>query len=238
MTRPRRFWLPLLAALALFVTTSSVPASAHVARHAQAVASTQALAALLTTHVVFSKPTDASAHVGVVQSTRPITQEQTVLPLLGTQGNWLKVRLPGRPNSHTGWIKAEGTNQQTTGWHIVVHTSTPRVVVYNHGHVVRSFVAIVGAPTTPTPLGEFFVEESVQLAPSDFGAPDALALSARSQVFQHFLGGPGQVAIHGLANIGGTLGTHESHGCIRLATGSVRWLAYHANPGTPVTIIH
>jgi lipoprotein-anchoring transpeptidase ErfK/SrfK len=232
-----KYRFTLLAALALFTTTLAGPASAHVAREAHAVKATQKLAALLGTHVAFSKPTAASARVGVVEAERPITNEQTVLPVLGTDGTWLRVRLPGRPNSHTGWITAQGTVAQTTSWHLVVKTSTRRVLVYHSGRLIRVFTAIVGKPSTPTPHGEFFVEESIQLAPTDPGAPFALALSARSNVFQEFDGGPGQVALHGLDNIGGDLGTAESHGCVRLADSSMRWLVYRVGPGVPVTII-
>ena len=33
-----------------------------------------------------------------------------------------------------------------------------------------------------------------------------------------------------------TLGHAESHGCVRLATSSIEWLAARIGPGTPVTI--
>ncbi|MBA2361255.1 MAG: L,D-transpeptidase [Actinobacteria bacterium] len=51
-----------------------------------------------------------------------------------------------------------------------------------------------------------------------------------------FAGGPGQIALHGLRNVGGTLGTAVSHGCVRLDTGAMRWLAARITPGVPVTI--
>jgi lipoprotein-anchoring transpeptidase ErfK/SrfK len=101
---------------------------------------------------------------------------------------------------------------------------------------MRSFTAVVGAPTTPTPKGTFFVEESVAEPRTAVGYPYALALSARSNVFQEFDGGPGQIALHGLDNVGGTPGTAASHGCIRLTTGNITWLAQHINPGVPVII--
>ena len=85
-------------------------------------------------------------------------------------------------------------------------------------------------------MGVFFVEESVAMPPGSAGAPFALALSARSNVLQEFDGGPGQIAIHGIENLGGTLGTAASHGCIRLATHAITWLASHVGTGTPVTI--
>ena len=39
---------------------------------------------------------------------------------------------------------------------------------------------------------KFFFEENIQLEPTGIGAPYALALSARSAVFQEFDGGPGR----------------------------------------------
>jgi lipoprotein-anchoring transpeptidase ErfK/SrfK len=111
------------------------------------------------------------------------------------------------------------------------------LVVYRYGRVERSFPAIVGKPSTPTPQGQFFVEESVIMPRGAPGAPFALALSARSNVLQEFDGGPGQIAIHGLENLGGTLGTAESHGCVRLGLQAITWLIARIAPGTPVTII-
>jgi lipoprotein-anchoring transpeptidase ErfK/SrfK len=74
------------------------------------------------------------------------------------------------------------------------------------------------------------------MLPTSAGAPFALALSARSNVLRRYEGGPGQVAIHGMANLGGTLGTAGSHGCVRLSDRSIRWLAARIGPGVPVAI--
>jgi lipoprotein-anchoring transpeptidase ErfK/SrfK len=101
---------------------------------------------------------------------------------------------------------------------------------------VRTLPAIVGKPSTPTPGGRFFVEESVRMLPGHPGGPFALALSARSNVLQEFEGGPGQIAIHGVENLGGTMGTAASHGCVRVSNRSSRWLAARIAPGVPVTI--
>jgi len=129
------------------------------------------------------------------------------------------------------------TDRSVTDWHIVVDTSSRRVTVYRAGRPVRMFEAVVGKPSTPTPTGEFFVEESIALRATDVGAPYALALSARSDVLQEFDGGPGQIALHGLENVGGVPGTAVSHGCVRLDTAAMRWLVAHVGPGVPVTII-
>jgi L,D-transpeptidase catalytic domain len=94
-----------------------------------------------------------------VPATTPITGERTVFPVLARDGHWLKVRLPGRPNGHTGWIRRDATALFVTDWHIVVDLSRRQVTVYRAGHPVQVFRAVVGKPSTPTPLGEFFVEE-------------------------------------------------------------------------------
>ncbi len=135
-----------------------------------------------------------------------------------------------------GWIDAASTKLSSTSLHVVVEVRSRRVVVYDAGVKTRSLPAIVGRPSTPTPRGDYFVEESMRLPASHSGAPFALALSARSSVLQEFEGGPGQIAIHGVQNIGGTLGSAVSHGCVRLATADVTWLATTIDAGIPVTI--
>lgn len=149
---------------------------------------------------------------------------------------WLEVMLPGRPDGLTGWIAAQDTHRLVTGWHIVVDLARRRVSVYRDGHVVKTFQAVVGKPSTPTPTGRFFVEETLQMAAGHPGGPFALALSARSNALQEFEGGPGQIALHGRNDLGGTLGTAASHGCVRLSTASIDWLAARIGPGTPTTI--
>ena len=196
---------------------------------------------MLDPHTAMSAPDASSVAVQLVGARRPITGAQTVLPVLGhkTGANgvrWLQVRLPGRPNGLIGWIARRGTTAAVTRWHLVVNTAARRVTVYQGGRPVQAFSAVVGKPSTPTPTGEFFVEEDIQLRASDAGAPYALALSARSNIFQEFEGGPGQIAVHGLANIGGVPGTAVSHGCVRLDDAAMRWLVHRIGPGVPVTI--
>ncbi|MEA2486105.1 MAG: hypothetical protein QOD46_1216 [Actinomycetota bacterium] len=215
---------------------SATPSSDSHQHKASPVSANQKLVSLLQSHNALTKPASGSKSLGLVPAHTPITEERTVLPVLARHRHWLKVRLPGRPNSHVGWVRTTATKLWSTPWHIALDLSRRKVTVYRAATRVRSFKAVVGKPSTPTPTGSFFVEESLALQPTDPGAPFALALSARSDVFQEFAGGPGQVAIHGVANIGGVLGTAVSHGCIRLSSEAMRWLVYHVKPGVPVTI--
>ena len=206
----------------------------------------QEIVRLSAPHTVRAAP-DAGARVlAVVADLRPITSARTVLPVLGRRRDdrgrsWLLVRLPGRalrgaPPPGAGWIRASRARRSATAWHLVVDVGARRVTVHHDGRRVRSFPAIVGAPSTPPPRGEDFVEENVLLPADRAGAPFALALSARSPVLQEFDGGPGQIALHGLDNIGGVPGTAVSHGCVRLARADIAWLAARIRPGVPVSI--
>jgi lipoprotein-anchoring transpeptidase ErfK/SrfK len=227
--------------VAVGLLAANAAGSPAVVPPAEQVRPIQETAVLLATHIALSAPRRGAARLRVVAARRPITNEQTVLPVIahavdGTGTRWLRVRLPGRPNGRAGWIERSGTRARVTDIHIVVEISRRRITVYRHAHLVRTFRAIVGKPSTPTPRGEYFVEEAVALPSNEVGAPFALALSARSEVYQEFAGGPGQVAIHGLANVGGTLGTAVSHGCLRLDAAAMSWLVIRAGPGVPVTI--
>lgn len=196
----------------------------------------QALVVLLHDHVARTAPAASAPRIRSVAARRPLTHVRTVLPVLGGgTGEWVSVRLPGRPNGRAGWIRTEGTRRTSTDWHIRLRLSTRRVSVYRGGKVVRGFSAVVGTPATPTPRGRFFIEEAVA-TPGHPGGPFALATSARSNVLQEFAGGPGQIALHGTKDLAGARGTAASHGCIRLSTRAITWLARRIGGGVPVTV--
>jgi lipoprotein-anchoring transpeptidase ErfK/SrfK len=164
-----------------------------------------------------------------------------VLPVLGqarTPGgqSWIHVRLPGRPNSHAGWIRAYRTRRTSTEWRLRLDLSARRVTVFHAGRAGRRFPVVVGKPSTPTPTGLFFIEEALDIS-FQVGGPYALATSARSNVLQEFEGGPGQIALHGTNGLAGALGSASSHGCVRLGTVAVTWLAHRIGAGVPLTIV-
>jgi hypothetical protein len=201
----------------------------------------QDLVVLLHDHLARTAPSVNARPKATIASRRPLTGVRTVLPVLGhaTSGGgraWVEVLVPGRPNGSAGWITTTGTMPSWTRWRLSVNLRARVVSVYDRGRIFRRFAAVVGAAATPTPRGRFFIEEGLALSPRASGAPFALATSARSTVLQEFDGGPGQVALHGMGNLAGALGTASSHGCIRLDTPDITWLAMHIGPGVPLTI--
>lgn len=211
------------------------------AQAASGVPATQPLVVLLSDHVARSHPSLSARRIETVRARRPLTKVRTVLPVLGYAASsggrsWARVRLPGRPNGHAGWILTDRTRRTSTDWRISIRLSTRMITVYHGGLVERRFRAVVGKRSTPTPRGRFFVEEAVALGSRDSGGPFALAASARSGVLQQFAGGPGQIALHGTEGLRGSLGTAVSHGCIRLSTRAITWLARRIGAGVPLTI--
>jgi len=228
-------------AAALLAATAGCVVVAPAQAAGPRVPASQPLVKLLREHVARARPSANARRLESVAARRPLTHVRTVLPVIGdaisSDGEpWVRVRLPGRPTGHTGWIRSDQTRRTSTEWHISVKLSDRRVTVYHDGRAQRRFKATVGKSSTPTPRGRFFIEEAVALSSKDAGAPFALATSARSNVLQEFNGGPGQIALHGTKNIPGTLGSAVSHGCIRLSTQAITWLARRIGSGIPLTI--
>ena len=104
---------------------------------------------------------------------------------------------------------------------------------------MRRFSAVVGAPSTPSPVGLYAVYEAdPQPSANAFVGSWVIQLTAFSEVLDSYGGGPGRVAIHGRggASLADPLGTARSHGCIRVANRDVQWLARSVPAGTPVRI--
>jgi len=228
----------LLALAALAACAAIAPSAASAAP----APGRQALVVLLSDHATRTAPGAHAPRSGAVAVRRPLTGVHTVLPLLGVRttaprgARWLHVRLPGRPSGRTGWISADATRRTSTPWAIVVHLRRRQVAVLHQGRAVRTFKATIGKASTPTPRGRFFVEEAVALGPGAAGSPFALASSARSRVLQEFDGGPGQIALHGTGQLSGGLGAAVSHGCVRLSTAAITWMARRIGAGVPLRI--
>jgi lipoprotein-anchoring transpeptidase ErfK/SrfK len=209
--------------------------------HAVAVPQQQALVRLLQDHVARAAPSTRARKVAVIDKDRPLTHVATVLPELARRVGrnwrvWVHVALPGRPNGSKGWIRATRTRRTTTPWRITVDLSTRHVRVHHFGRLARRFRAVVGAASTPTPRGRFFIEEALALDAGAHGGPYALATSARSTVLQEFDGGPGQIALHGRNGLYEPLGTASSHGCVRLSARAITWLSRRIGAGVPLTV--
>jgi hypothetical protein len=153
---------------------------------------------------------------------------------------WLRVRLPKRPNGTAAWIPADFTSLSRTPYRIEISVGQRAVHLLDRGRLVRTYRAVVGASRWPTPHGLFAVSERVpQPDPDGFLGPWALLLTAFSPTLTSFGGGKGQVALHGRggASFADPLGSARSHGCIRIPNDGIRLIARLAREGTPVDVV-
>jgi lipoprotein-anchoring transpeptidase ErfK/SrfK len=201
------------------------------------------IARLVIASPVRAQPTSRSTLLGWLAAVRPLTRQQTALPVLRRADDergdgWLLVRLPGRPAGRVGWIAAATARVERSPWRVVVTRSLRQVSVYRGRLLFKRFPVVVGAPATPTPVGHFFVVEHVRQIPGSVLGPWAIATSAFSHVLQEFDGGPGQIALHGRDGVlaRDPLGTARSHGCVRFDDDVIRLLARLLPNGTPVDV--
>jgi lipoprotein-anchoring transpeptidase ErfK/SrfK len=148
---------------------------------------------------------------------------------------WYRVQLPMRPNGIVGYVRARDVGLLRVRTRIEVDISRRRVTLFRRGKPVLSATAAVGASATPTPTGQYYVNQ--RLIPADtsgpFG-PGAIGVSAFSNVLTGWTQG-GPIAIHG-TNQPSSIGRPVSNGCIRLPNKVLRRMFSSALPGTPVVI--
>ena len=95
----------------------------------------------------------------------------------------------------------------------------------------------IGRDETPTPPGTYYITDPVDLTARPDGAYGAYALgiSGYSEVLLTFMGGPGQLAVHGTGNLS-DLGQKVSNGCIRIPNDKILEIAKRIPLGAPVII--
>jgi lipoprotein-anchoring transpeptidase ErfK/SrfK len=190
-----------------------------------------------------SAPSTAGRHLLIVA---PVSAwgTPTELLVLGERVDpagrlWVRVMLDHRPNGLAVWIDGEDTILQRDSWRISVSRTHRELRVYRAGRLLRTFAAVIGKPSTPTPAGLFSIAAALpQPHPREFEGSWVLPLTAHSSVLKHFDGGDGQVALHGRggASLADPLGSARSHGCVRLANRAIDWIASHVAVGTPVRV--
>ena len=158
-----------------------------------------------------------------------------IMHVLEDKGDWLNVRVNTRPNGATAWIRRSDVAVRRVPNRIVIDVGDRRLTVLHGNDVLTEHEVGVGTPSTPTPLGDFYVDATVHLTkPSVYGVGQ-LSVSGFSEVHQRFAGGIGQIAIHGTNNPR-DIGTAVSNGCIRMANAAWKLVAALAPNGTPVSI--
>lgn len=150
---------------------------------------------------------------------------------------WVRVLLPVRPNQSQGWVRASDVSLRRVDYRMTVSTRRHELTVYEKGRVVLRAPVGLGAGTTPTPGGVFYLKELLKPSnPKGAYGPYAFGLSGYSPVLYDFGGGQGELGIHG-TNDPKSLGRSVSHGCIRVRNDVITKLAKLLPLGVPVQIL-
>jgi hypothetical protein len=154
----------------------------------------------------------------------------------GCHAQWYRVELPVRPNGSKGYVRVAALQVQTVNTKIVVDLSRRKLTLYRAGKPSLETTVAVGSPSTPTPIGRYYVNQ--RLIPADANGPygpAAIGVSAFSNVLTGWAQG-GPIGIHG-TNEPWSIGHNVSNGCVRLPNATLSKLFRYAVAGTPV-IIH
>jgi hypothetical protein len=149
---------------------------------------------------------------------------------------WLKIRLPMRPNNHTGWVPRRALGRlHTVRTFLWIQRRKFRASLWRRGKQIWSARLGVGKRGTSTPAGDFYVRERLIPAKSDtiYGV-FAFGTSAYSATLTDWPGG-GVVGIHG-TNQPELIPGRISHGCVRVRNGPMRKLRRLMPLGTPIRI--
>jgi hypothetical protein len=149
---------------------------------------------------------------------------------------WAHLRLPGRPNGATGWVKREylGAYHRVTKA-LVVNRRLHQLTLFDHGRRVLRVAVGVGKRTTPTPAGHFWITERFRVRGGGIYGPYALGTSAYAPHLTDWPGG-GVIGMHG-TNEPQLIPGNPSHGCIRLRNADIARVYRRAPIGTPLQIV-
>ena len=149
---------------------------------------------------------------------------------------WLEIRIPGRPNGRTGWVREEQlSNLKEVETHLTIDRRTLRATLRKRGKKIWTSRVGIGAPGTITPKGRFWIRERLRnLGGSPVYGPWAFGTSAYSDTLTDWPGG-GVVGIHG-TNQPQLIPGRPSHGCVRLPNAKIVRLVRLMPVGTPVLI--
>jgi L,D-transpeptidase catalytic domain len=149
---------------------------------------------------------------------------------------WLKVRIPGRPNGRTGWVarRALGPlNRVST--QLVINRPGLRATLYRDGQAIWTSRLGIGKASSPTPAGSFWIRERLLVRPTG-GVYGPLAFGTAAYSSLTDWPGGGVVGIHG-TNQPYLIPGRPSHGCIRVPNPAILRLGSLLPLGTPLRIV-
>jgi lipoprotein-anchoring transpeptidase ErfK/SrfK len=215
------------------------PDPVRIARTAERVARwTNVLVRVPRTLPAFARPWPGSPRVGVV----PAGSKYYGIPIVAwverfsADGRWGLVELPYTWPRREGWIRLTGLTRDATRVRVEVDLSAHVVTVRKFGKVLFRAPGATGAPSSPTPVGEYFVTDRVPFSAGSALGSFAFGISGIQPRLPAGWSGGNQLAIHGTNNPS-SIGQSVSAGCVRVSESTLDRLIPLLVYGTPV-IVH
>ena len=244
LPRTRLFLLASLSALALLAPAAAqADGTTPPAPTTDAAAPKGSFEAVTVTRYLMGRvrPTQRARGSAHLWTNTGFSNRRAVYPVVRHQvlddgSEWLQVRALRNRTQVKVWIPRWATRRVWIHYRIKIDISSRLATIYRDGKVARRFRVVVGAPSTPTPTGTWYVVDRMHLYNSWSQGRWALATSAFSRVLKRFDGGQGQIALHARGSLGEPVGTAASHGCVRFNNGDIAWMARHIPNGTQIQI--
>jgi len=173
-----------------------------------------------------------------VQGQPSVRVSQVFLVESQRSDGWLQILLPVSPNGTDAWVRTRDVTVSSVPYRVRVRLRARQATVLDRGRVLWTGPAAVGASSTPTPTGEFYVRAVINApagAHTVYG-PAALGLASRLHQIAAFSGADSEIGLHGTADEA-ALGKAVTLGSVRIANAEIRRLAATLPLGTPVDIL-
>jgi L,D-transpeptidase catalytic domain len=151
------------------------------------------------------------------------------------KGTWGRVELPYVFPRRDAWIPLRGLSRDDTLVTVTVDLSEREVRVWKNGELRYHVAGAIGAPSSPTPPGDYFVTDRVAFPASSAYGSFAFGISGIQPNLPPGWSGGDQLAIHG-TNEPWSVGTAASAGCIRVSAWAIERFKPLLRLGTPVVV--
>jgi lipoprotein-anchoring transpeptidase ErfK/SrfK len=185
----------------------------------------------------FARPRAGAARVGVV----PAASKYYGIPIVAwvetvsADRRWGLVELPYSWPRREGWIRLRELARDATRVRVEVDLSARMVTVRKLGEVLFRTPGAIGAPSSPTPVGEYFVTDRVPFSAGSALGSFAFGISGIQPRLPAGWSGGNQLAIHG-TNDPSSIGRSVSAGCVRVSESALDRLIPLLRYGTPVVV--
>jgi len=159
-----------------------------------------------------------------------------VLGVVEQRGEWLGVQAPELKNGEIAWMRRDQARTDCVNWSVHADLSKRRMVVRKDGKTVRKMSIAIGRAANPTPKGRFSVTDKLRV--TDSSSPYGcclLALTGHQTRLPDYWPGGDRLAVHATSDES-SIGRPVSLGCMRISSGTARWLIRTIPLGAPVFI--